>query len=440
MQLRHSLNDTNLGSDDNIMNNREWFKNKKVSIIGFARSGLSCANLLFDLGANVYITDIQDNEFTRKNLTKLKSSDIKVELGKHSIEFIQGSDLIVVSPGVPDMVLPVHWAKELGIPLLSELEIASMLCPAQIIAVTGSNGKTTVTTLIGKILQAVKKKAFVCGNIGDSFSGELFKMKEPDYAVVEVSSFQLERVEKFKPKIAVITNFSKNHLDRYKDMQEYLEAKKRIFMNQDSSDYLVLYKDDPLISRLAAESAVKKVYFQSSENLNPNQAAVLAVGEILNIDRQLILEAFRDFKGIEHRMEEVAEINKVRFINDSKATNVDSAIWALNSVSGPVVLIAGGKDKGVDYRLILDSARDKVKEVILIGEARVKIKQALEGFLDIDQAESLKEAVDKAFCKAKAGDSVLLSPMCSSFDMFQDYEHRGRVFKELVYDLKKNAK
>lgn len=423
-----------------MMKNKDYFKNKNVSIIGFARSGLSCANLLFDLGANVCITDIQDNEFTRKNLAMLKSNDMKVELGKHSIEFIQGSDLVVVSPGVPDTALPVSWAKKFRIPLLSELEISSMLCLAQIIAVTGSNGKTTVTTLIGKILQAGKKTAFVCGNIGNPFSGEVFKMEQSDYAVVEVSSFQLEKIEKFKPKIAVITNFSKNHLDRYKDMREYLEAKKRVFMNQDDSDYLVLYKDDPVLSRAAAESAAKKVYFQRADGLNPNQAAVLAVGEILNIDKQLIGQVFRDFKGIEHRMEEVAEINKIRFINDSKATTVDSAIWALNSVSGPVVLIAGGRDKGVDYRLILDSARDKVKEVILIGEAGNKIKQALADFLNIEQADSLKEAVDKAYHKAKAGDSVLLSPMCSSFDMFQDYEHRGRVFKELVHNLAKNAK
>lgn len=422
------------------MKNNTLFKNKKISIIGFARSGLSCANLLFDLGADVYITDAQDNEFIRKNLAKLKSGSMKVELGNHSIEFIQGSDLVVVSPGVPDTALPVSWAKKFRIPLLSELEISSMLCPAQIIAVTGSNGKTTVITLIGKILQAGKKTAFVCGNIGNPFSGEVFKMEQSDYAVVEVSSFQLEKIEKFKPKIAVITNFSKNHLDRYKDMREYLEAKKRIFMNQDDSDYLVLYKDDPVLSRVAAESAAKKVYFQRADGLNPNQAAVLAVGEILNIDKQLIGQVFRDFKGIEHRMEEVAEINKIRFINDSKATTVDSAIWALNSVSGPVVLIAGGKDKGADYRLILDSARDKVKEVILIGEAGNKIKQALADFLNIEQADSLKEAVDKAYHKAKAGDSVLLSPMCSSFDMFRDYEHRGRVFKELVHNLAKNAK
>lgn len=422
------------------MKNNTLFKNKKISIIGFARSGLSCANLLFDLGADVHITDARDNEFIRKNLAKLKSGGMKVELGKHSIEFIQGSDLVVVSPGVPDTALPVSWAKKFRIPLLSELEVSSMLCPAQIIAVTGSNGKTTVTTLIGKILQAGKKTAFVCGNIGNPFSGEVFKMEQSDYAVVEVSSFQLEKIEKFKPKIAVITNFSKNHLDRYKDMREYLEAKKRVFMNQDDSDYLVLYKDDPVLSRAAAESAAKKVYFQRADGLNPNQAAVLAVGEILNIDKQLIGQVFRDFKGIEHRMEEVAEINKIRFINDSKATTVDSAIWALNSVSGPVVLIAGGRDKGVDYRLILDSARDKVKEVILIGEAGNKIKQALADFLNIEQADSLKEAVDKAYHKAKAGDSVLLSPMCSSFDMFQDYEHRGRVFKELVHNLAKNAK
>jgi UDP-N-acetylmuramoylalanine--D-glutamate ligase len=245
----------------------------------------------------------------------------------------------------------------------------------------------------------------------------------------------LERINTFKPKIAVMLNFSCNHLDRYKNIEEYLEAKKRIYMNQDKSDYLVLNAQDPVVGELAGESKAKVIFFLEEQNLNPNQSAVLAVGSILGIDKGVCLDVFREFKGIEHRLEYVAEINNIRFINDSKATTVDSSLWALKNILEPVVLIAGGKDKGIDYRAILHLARKKVKEVILIGEAKEKIEEAFRGFLSIQKAPTLEDAVKQAYLKAKPGDCVLLSPMCSSFDMFGDYEERGRVFKKAVYDL-----
>ncbi len=421
------------------MINTDYFRGRKITILGLARSGLACANLLFDLGADVSISDVQDNQAVRLNASRLKSKEIKVELGRHTPEFIKGRDFVVISPGIANDAPPVIWAGQFGIGLISEIEVASILCPAKIIAVTGSNGKTTVTTLIGRILEAAKKTAFVCGNIGNPFCGELTRIGRDDFAVLEVSSFQLENIKRFKPKVAVMLNLSPNHLDRYADMQGYSEAKKRIFMNQDNSDYLVLNRDDAVLTALANEARARLVYFSASGKFNPNQAAVLAVGSVLGIDSRLCLKVFGDFKGIEHRMEYVAELNNIKFINDSKATTVDSCIWALKNINRPVVLIAGGKDKGVDYSLVLDSARDKVKEVILIGQAKKKIREALKGILPVDEAPTLEEAVTKAFYKAAAGDCVLLSPMCSSYDMFSDYEQRGRVFKNTVYDLVKNT-
>jgi len=422
------------------MINTDYFRDKKVTVVGLARSGLACANLLFDLRAEVSVTDNQDNDLTRSNASKIKSKEIKVELGKHSQEFIRGRDLLVISPGVPNDALPVIWASAFNIPIISEIELAWVLCPAAIIAVTGSNGKTTVTALIGKILEAQGKKVFVCGNIGNPFSGELEIMREGDFVSLEVSSFQLERIVNFKPKISVMLNFSINHLDRYKNMQEYLEAKKRIFMNQDKTDYLVLNFQDGVLRELAKETKAEVVYFPGEDKLNPNQAAVLAVGSILGIEKELILGVFREFKGIEHRLEYVLEINSIKFINDSKSTTVDSALWALENIQSPIILIAGGKDKGVDYGAILDLARKKVKEVILIGEAKKKIASAFKGALSIDEAATLEEAVAKAFSKARAGDCVLLSPMCSSFDMFSSYEERGNIFKKAVYGLaRKNS-
>lgn len=422
------------------MRNINYFRNKKVTIVGLARSGISCANLLFELGADVNITDNQDSGPVRLNAQKLKATDIKIELGRHTKEFIKGRDFIVISPGVPDSALPVVLAKQYGIPLISEIEVAWILCPAEIIAVTGSNGKTTVTTLIGKIIEASGRKAFVCGNIGNPFCGELPKIGPADYVVLEVSSFQLETISGFKPKISIILNFSRNHLDRYKDMMEYLEAKKRIFMNQDSSDFLVLNQNEPVLKELSKEAKAGLVYFSETSEFNPNYSVVMAVGEILGIDKEKILKVFGEFKGIEHRMEHVSSINGVKFINDSKATTVDSCVWALKNISNPIILIAGGKDKGVDYNLILAYSRGKVKGAILIGQARQKIGEAFKGKIPFEESGSLEEAVKKAFSKALAGDCVLLSPMCSSYDMFSNYEERGRVFKEIVLKLAAETK
>lgn len=418
------------------MRNPDYFRNKKVTVIGLARSGLACANLLYNCGAEVSLSDSQDNPALRQNLAKLKSPSIKVELGKHSPELIQNSDLIVVSPGVPANASPITWAKKSNIPVVSEIEVAWRLSPATLIAVTGSNGKTTATTLIGRILQAAGKKAYTCGNIGNPFCGEVEKIKEGDFVALEASSFQLETIDKFKPQIALILNFSRNHLDRYRDMQEYLAAKKRIFRNQESSDYLVLNRQDPALRELEKEAKAKTIFFQQDETFNQNQAALLCVASILGVAQDTVLKVFQEFKGIEHRLEYVSEIKGIKFINDSKATTVEAAAWALNNIPGQVILIAGGRDKGNDYRQILDLARKKVKQLIVIGEARKKMQEAFRGYLAVAEAATLDAAVKQAYQKGGSGDYVLLSPMCSSFDMFSNYEERGTVFKRAVSNLK----
>lgn len=417
------------------MRNINYFKDKKITIVGLARSGVACANLLHRSGAFVCITDIKDNAQTQEASAKLCSRDILVELGKHSQEFIKNADLIVISPGVALDAQPIKWAKEFNKPVISEIEVASILCPAPIIAVTGSNGKTTVTTLIGRVIAASGKKVFVCGNIGNPFCGEIEKMQEGDFVVLEVSSFQLETIKDFKPKIAVILNLTPNHLDRYRNMQDYGDAKKRIALNQDSNDFLVLNGDDALLKDMASNVNSKVVFFNKQDGLNPNQSTVLCVGKILGIDQHLILDVFNNFKPLEHRLEEVCSIKGVKFINDSKATTADSAIWAIKNINTPIILIAGGRHKGIDYRVIIEPAREKVKHLILIGEAKEKIAADLGGEFQIENASTLGEAVHRAGALAKPGYSVLFSPMCSSYDMFLDYEDRGRAFKKIVLNL-----
>ncbi len=420
------------------MRNTKFFKGKNITIVGLARSGLACANLLHGLGACVRVTEIKDNAQTRLSAGSLSKS-ICFELGKHSQDFIKQAQIVVISPGIPSNADPIILAKEFSKPVYAEIEIASMLCPGQIIAVTGSNGKTTVTTLIGRIMAESGKKVFVCGNIGNPFCAEVEKMQEGDFAVLEVSSFQLETIRDFKPKIALIINLTPNHLDRYNNMQEYLAAKKRIFMNQDKNDFLILNALDGRLLGLEREAASKVIFFTQEPGLNLNQCASLKAGEILGLDRRKMLDVFSRFRGIEHRLEEVIEINKIRFINDSKATTADSAVWAINSIQSPIILIAGGRHKGIDYRVIIEAARDKVKQVVVIGEAKDRISADLKGSFPVEASGSLKEAVNKAYSLAKPGYSVLFSPMCSSFDMFTDYEERGRVFKKIVLDLAKNG-
>lgn len=430
------------------------FKNLKVTIVGLARSGRSAALLLETLGADVSITELQDNAKTQVLLKNLDTKKIKAELGRHSEEFIKGQDLLVVSPGVSDKSQAIILAQKYRVPIISEIELGSLISPATVVAVTGTNGKSTVTSLIGKVLEISKKRVFVLGNIGKPFCDEALNMQKGDFVSLEVSSFQLERIRRFKPKVAVVLNFTPDHLDRYPNLDAYLDAKKRIFMNQDSTDWLVLNKDDAQVESFSRKTRSQIVFFSQKERrifgerlqeakdlpLNSNYLAVMSVGLIFNIAKEDCLEVFENFKGIKHRLELVANIKGIDFINDSKATNVDSTIWALNNITKPVILIAGGRDKGLDYQPVKELVKQKVKTIILIGEAKEKIRHALKEACPMQEASSLDKAVNLAFNNAREGDSVLLSPMCASFDMFSNYEERGEIFKAAVKNLEKGFK
>ena len=415
------------------------YKDKKVVVIGLARSGRAAAHLLREAGAEVFVTDSSSNDALKGLAGELIRKGIKVELGAHTLNFIRDKDLVVISPGVSDKSQAIIWANEFKIPIISEIELAWQNCAAKVIAVTGTNGKTTVTSLIAEVLKASGKKSYALGNIGTPFSLEAGNLKPTDFVSLEVSSFQLERIVKFKPQVALILNLAPDHLDRYKNMSEYLSAKKRVFLNQDQNDYLVLNHDDPALRALAKEARARVVFFSSQDNprnLNPNQLAVMAVARVLGIAENICGEVFRNFKGVEHRLEQVRVLKDIEFINDSKATNVDSAVWALKSTSRQAIMIAGGRDKNIDYGAISDLVKKKVKLLVLIGEAKEKIRSVLGGIVPIKEALTLDEAVNLSYAQAKGGDCVLLSPMCASFDMFENYEHRGRAFKEIVNKLK----
>ncbi|OIO35667.1 MAG: UDP-N-acetylmuramoylalanine--D-glutamate ligase [Candidatus Omnitrophica bacterium CG1_02_44_16] len=411
------------------------YKNLKITVVGLARSGMAAARLLKRSGASVSITEKKNTPALEKLSTQLKTEGIGVELGAHSRSFIEGRDLIVISPGVRLDADPVKWAKGSNIEVISEIELSFSLCPAPVIAITGTNGKTTTTTLVGEVIKACGKKVFVLGNIGTPFSSAVLSMRGDDLVSLEVSSFQLEAIKDFKPKIAVILNLTPDHLDRYRDVDEYLEAKKRIYMNQEKDDILILNYGDNALRKIAEEAKPKVEFFNKEEwekDLDQNQMAVLAVAEALGIKRSVCAQVFKKFKGVEHRMEFVRDIGGIEFINDSKATNIDSTIWALTNIRKPAVLIAGGRDKGSDFASIRALVKDKVREAVLVGEASERIAAAWDGVVPIYRVETFHEAVTAAYKRARPGEMVLFSPMCKSFDMFTDYEHRGRVFKELV--------
>ncbi len=436
-------------------------KNKRVTIIGGKRSGVALAKLVVHYGGRAKISEAGTADSLPEDFKKwAKEKNVIWECGGHTPEFIKDSDVIVLSPGVRHDALPVHWAQEKVLPVLGEIEFAYQFCTKPVIAVTGSNGKTTVTTLISRVINEAGFKATLCGNVGIPFSGEVLNTHRTDYFVIEVSSFQMESlldqashfrrrpqnghilIDGFKPFIAVMLNFSQNHLDRHKDLDEYLTAKKRIFLNQEDTDYAVLNERDSIVRNLASEVKSQVVYFNSSDNdrklgiTNPNFSAVWAVANILEISSEVCQNVFEKFRGIEHRLEWVRAMGGVDFINDSKSTTVASAGWALERMEKPVLMICGGKEKHMDYTVLSPIVRQKVKKMFVIGEARKNIKKAFEGVVDIEECESLDQAVLKAKTSAKAGDCVVLSPMCASFDMFSDYEHRGKVFKEIVNTLK----
>ena len=447
---------------------------KRVLVVGLARTGIGVVRFLAEQRARVTATDIRTADELQEYSSAIRDLVVNTELGAHRVETFLNADLIVVSPGVPLSIEPITAARERGIEVIGEIELACRFIRDPIIGVTGTNGKTTTTLLLGDMLKASGRRVFVGGNVGNPLI-ECAGRGTWDHVVAEISSFQLEGIDTFRPHIALMLNITEDHLDRYPDYGEYIRAKFRIFSNQRASDFAVLNADDGTIDAMSSEIKAKKWYFSLTSSVEvgaffngddlvcfdhkgtrerlelgrvslrgihniENMLAAAAAAKICSCPREAIQTALESFRGLPHRLEFVRELDGVNFYNDSKGTNVGSVVKSLRSFYHPIILIAGGKDKGGDYSLLKGTVTERVKLLVLMGEARRRMAEALGGCVPIAMAGTLEEAVHRAFDEAKPGDIVLLSPACSSFDMFRDYEERGDLFKEIVHQLTEHSR
>ena len=444
---------------------------KRVLVVGLGKSGLAAARFLKRQGARVTVSDSRPAA-TVAELPELLDEGIMVEAGSHGLLTFRRQDLIVVSPGVPAEVPELKQVRALGMRIVGELELGTQFLEGEIIAVTGSNGKTTTTSLLGEILQASGRPTLVGGNIGRPVVEMVAESTPATWNVLEVSSFQLETIESFRPRIALVLNLTPDHLDRHGSFENYAAAKARITENQRADDFLILNAEDKPTQRIAAKSraqifwfsplrAVKQgafvhgesIFFRAAEGTAPepvmpvaeiplagahnveNALAAVCAARLAGVPAETIRAAVGRFKAVEHRLEFVRELDGVRFYNDSKATNVDATQKAIAAFAGGVHVILGGKDKGSDYATLGPLLRERAKTVITIGSAAEKIETQLAGVTKIERAGTLDRAVEYAYAHAQAGDVILLAPACASFDQFESYEHRGRVFKGLVMAL-----
>jgi UDP-N-acetylmuramoylalanine--D-glutamate ligase len=447
---------------------------KRALVVGLARSGRAAARILSRKGAVVTVTDTRPPASFPEEIPELTRLKIGLELGLHRDQTFLRQDLIVVSPGVPWDLPQLEAARQRQIPVLPEIEVASWFLQGSLLGITGSNGKTTTTSLLGRMLESSGFPTFVGGNIGVPLISAVEQARHDSLLVAELSSFQLEAIRSFRPHVAVLLNLSQNHLDRHHSYEAYVGAKARIFQNQTAEDYAILNADDPEVMNLAPAIASQKIFFSRTRDLPDGVFVskghiIYRVGNLerilweasdvrlrgdFNVDDVLaasaaacvvgaefgaIRQSVREFKGVEHRLEFVRQIHRVDFYNDSKATSVDATAKALTAFHKGVHLILGGKDKGAPYTPLRPLLKDRVSEVLLIGEAADKIAKDLEGAVEIVRAGDLETAVRKAFNVGLPGDAVLLAPACASFDQFHDYEERGRVFKDLVADLAREA-
>ncbi len=448
--------------------------NKRVLVVGLGRSGAASALFLKARGAQVTVSDAKPQDELGEEIPVLLDHGIAVETGGHGERTFRGQDLIVVSPGVPTDSPPLVQARALGETVIGEIELAAQFLPGRIVAITGSNGKTTTTTLAGEIVAAGGYPTMIGGNIGTPAISIVERATPETIVVLEVSSFQLETIQNFRPKVAVVLNVTPDHLDRHRTFAAYTDAKARIFENQRAEDFAVLNADDPTCVALASRTRAQVFWFDRKKEVKQgayvhdgrvlfrdasgqpeimlvsevplkgahnveNVLAAVCVGALMGCEAERIRKAVRDFKAVEHRLEYVATIRGVEYYNDSKATNVDATIKALESFPANIHLILGGKDKGSDYTVLNDLLRQRVKRVYTIGAAAAKIESQIKG-TEVVQAETLETAVKRAAAAAQPGDVVLLAPACASFDQFRNYEHRGQVFKEVVWALAAEAK
>ena len=460
-----------------ILMKTEELKGKKVTVVGLARSGVAAAHLLQAAGADVTVADAKHEAALAPALARLDRDAIHVRVGAGYETALDGAQLAVISPGVPTDLDALKKVRARQVPVIGELELASRFLKAPILAVTGTNGKSTTVTLTGLLLKEWGRRVFIGGNLGTPVSEAALatytngsKGSPYDYVVAEVSSFQLETIERFHPSVAALLNITSDHLDRYPSLDPYVAAKARIFENQTADDYALLNYDDEQVLAFRAGVRAHELGFSRSGGVQEgasldgdqlivtlkgqrericrigeiripgahnvaNAMAAVTMAQVCGCPPDVMRRVLSSFPGLEHALELVRERNGVRFINDSKGTNVDATLKALESLDKPIVLIAGGKDKGGDFARLRDVVSRRVKRMVLIGEAASRIGQVLEGIKPMSYATSFREAVESAAQSAQAGDVVLLSPACASFDMFADYQDRGRQFKALVNGL-----
>ena len=442
------------------------FLKKRILVVGLGRSGLSAARWLIREGADVTIGDIMSEKDLQGELyNEAVRLGVRLETGRHSIETFISQDMIIVSPGVPLEIAPLRAAEERGIPIMGEMELAGRLFDTPVVAVTGTNGKSTAVSLLELMIRGSGAKLFVGGNIGTPLMDYVAGDRSADYVLVEVSSYQLDTMEKFCPVVSLLLNITPDHLDRYPDYEAYVQSKLRIFQNQGAGHYAILNDDDERLTRVHPKGEVtvlrygmeekegrnafmdgnrmitrlpgKKDYHFDIEGFRlpgrhnlENLMGVILAGLALGLRPEGMWGSIKDYKGLPHRIELVNSIGGIDFYDDSKATNVDAAVKSVESFDKPMILIAGGRHKGSDYSPLVRAAKGKVKKAILMGEARYLIAGSFEGVIPFDLADSMGEAVSKAYRSAEANDVILLAPACSSFDMFSDYGHRGRAFRE----------
>ncbi len=446
-------------------------KGKKISVIGAARSGIGAAKLVKELGGIPFVSDLSSKEKIYDAVNQLEIEKINFEFGGHS-DRVYESALMIVSPGVPNDSQVLQNARTRGIKLISEIEFAYHYCKGKIIAITGTNGKTTTTSLCGHVFNTCGYKSQVAGNIGLAFSEIVLDVKEGEFVSLEVSSFQLDLIENFKPAAAMILNITPDHLNRYENsLDKYAQSKQNIYKNQDVKDFLILNKDSQSVMKFLSEHNSKSFFFSLNEEQNDgcfysdgevvfkmngkekfrcsrndinirgehnlaNAMSVICAAKVFNLDNAGIVKGLKSFESVEHRLEMVREINGVKYVNDSKATNVDSVWYALKSFDEPILLILGGQDKGNDYDQIKELVTQKVKKIYAIGSSAEKVFNFFHNDVKVELEKTMEDAIERASRDAVDGDVVLLSPACASFDMFNNYEHRGKVFKEAVSKLK----
>ena len=442
-------------------------KGKRVLVAGAGKTGISTARFLLEKEAKVTVADSNINAVIPEDI---KKSNAGIITGPHENRVFTEQDLIIISPGIPLTIEPIAKALETGVEVIGEIELAYIFTKTPIIAVTGTNGKTTTTTLLQHIFETAGKKVFTGGNIGTPLIEYVTGNQDADYIIAEISSFQLETINTFRPYISILLNITEDHLDRYDSFDEYAAAKSNIFANQINSDIAIINLEDKLAAKMSEDIKADVLFFSTknaiqngsyykdgfnfmkgSEKIRINEEGISLKGEhnrenilaavsaalICNLSHEDITTALRTFKGLPHRMEFVDCINGINFFDDSKATNVGACLKSISSIKPPIILIAGGKDKGGSYLPLKDEINKNVQEIFLIGEAQNRIREELSGTVPMTSADTLEKAVTEAFSKAKEGGSILLSPACSSFDMFDSYIHRGNIFKTAVKELRK---